>query len=252
MVAGKNRVPNPAAGITALKCFSAMWPAYRVTTAEHRAVACVAPFARDNWRSMLGCMSGDIKRKKQSLRAQVRQQRIDRDAGERTAASSAIAERLHELVERVGAESISCYLSTPAEPGTREFVNGAIDQGLRVLLPVAREDGLLDWVVADRSGAEVSGRYGPEPSGELLGPIAVNDVDLMIIPAAAVDNTGMRLGWGGGYFDKTLGSMDQRPPVYAVVYDDEFTDDPVPSDALDQPISGVVTPTRTVVLSRED
>lgn len=200
---------------------------------------------------MLGSMPGEVKREKQSLRAQVRQRRIDRDADERARASAAIAGRLRELVERVGAKSISCYLSTPAEPGTREFVNEAIAEGLRVLLPVAREDGLLDWVVADDSGTEIAGRFGPEPSGELLGPIAVGDVDLMIIPAAAIDNTGMRLGWGGGFFDKTLGSMDQRPPVYAVVYDDEFTDDPVPSDALDQPITGVVTPTRTVVLSRE-
>lgn len=193
-----------------------------------------------------------MKRAKQSLRAQVRQQRIDRDADERAEAASAITQRLHELVDRVGAKSLSCYLSTTAEPGTRQFVNEAIAEGLRVLLPVAREDGLLDWVVADSSGTETPGRYGPEPSGELLGPIAVNDVDLMIIPAAAVDNTGMRLGWGGGFFDKTLGSMDQRPPVYAVVYDDEFLDNEVPSDALDQPITGVVTPTRSVVLNRDN
>lgn len=200
---------------------------------------------------MLGSMPGEVKRAKQSLRAHVRQQRLDRETDDRELAAAAIAQRLHELVGRVGARSISCYLSTTAEPGTRAFVNAAIDQGLRVLLPVAREDGLLDWVVADRSGGEVAGRFGPEPSGELLGPIAVNDVDLMIIPAAAVDNTGMRLGWGGGFFDKTLGSMDQRPPVFAVVFDEEFTDDEVPSDELDQPITGVVTPSRIVVLNRE-
>ena len=56
----------------------------------------------------------------------------------------------------------------------------------------------------------------PEPVGDLLGPIAINDVDLIVIPAAAVDATGMRMGWGRGYFDKTLGSMEKCPPVYAV------------------------------------
>ncbi len=53
------------------------------------------------------------------------------------------------------------------------------------------------------------------------GLIAVNDVDLMIIPAAAVDRTGMRMGWGRGYFDKTIGSMENCPPVYAVIFDSE-------------------------------
>ena len=97
-------------------------------------------------------------------------------------------------------------------------------------------------------GSEVEGLFGmPEPTGELLGPIAVNDVDLMVIPAAAVDTTGMRLGWGRGYFDKTIGSMERCPPVYAVVFDDELVAE-VPRDVHDQPVTGVVTPTRIVDL----
>ena len=92
------------------------------------------------------------------------------------------------------------------------------------------------------------GLFGlPEPVGDVLGPIAVNDVDLLVIPAAAVDRHGMRLGWGRGYFDKTLGSMEKCPPVYAVIFDSELVDE-VPRDVHDQPVSGVVTPTRTVPL----
>ena len=85
----------------------------------------------------------------------------------------------------------------------------------------------------------------PEPLGELLGPIAINDVELILVPAASVDATGMRLGWGRGYFDKTLGSMERCPPVYAVVFDSEVVDS-VPSERHDQRVDGVVTPTRTL------
>ena len=53
----------------------------------------------------------------------------------------------------------------------------------------------------------------------------------------------MRLGWGRGYFDKTLGSMEGGPPVYAVIYDDELVDT-VPTEPHDQPVDGVVTPER--------
>ena len=81
----------------------------------------------------------------------------------------------------------------------------------------------------------------PTPTTELLSPLAINGVDLIVVPAAAVDRTGMRMGWGRGYFDKTLGSMQNCPPVYAVIFDDERLDS-VPSERHDQSVDGVVTP----------
>ena len=68
------------------------------------------------------------------------------------------------------------------------------------------------------------------------------------MPAAAVDETGMRLGWGRGYYDKTLGSMERCPPVYGVVFDSELVES-VPRERHDQALDGVVTPTRTVEFS---
>lgn len=194
-------------------------------------------------------MSNDIEHAKRALRAELRERRQLLSDAQRDAAASAIADRLDELVAAHGARSISCFLSTTTEPGTREFVARAVRRGIRVLLPVTRADGLLDWAVADESAEVSEGLFGlPEPTGEVLGPIAVNDVDLMIIPAAAVDETGMRLGWGRGYFDKTIGSMEKCPPVYAVIYDSEVLES-LPREVHDQPVTGVVTPTRTLTLS---
>ncbi|MFB7251997.1 5-formyltetrahydrofolate cyclo-ligase [Microbacterium sp. NPDC056234] len=194
-------------------------------------------------------MSNDIEHAKRALRAELRERRQLLSDAQREAAASAIADRLDELIEALGARSISCFLSATTEPGTREFVAGAVKRGIRVLLPVTRADGLLDWAVADESAEVREGLFGlPEPTGEVLGPIAVDDVDLMIIPAAAVDETGMRLGWGRGYFDKTIGSMEKCPPVYAVIYDSEVLES-LPREVHDQPVTGVVTPTRTLTLS---
>ena len=110
-----------------------------------------------------------------------------------------------------------------------------------MLVPISRNDGLLDWAVADGSD-ETEGKFGmPEPVGELLGPIAINEVDLIVVPAASVDRTGMRMGWGRGYFDRTLGSMERCPPVYAVIFDHELVDQ-VPSEVHDKRVDGVVTP----------
>jgi len=194
-------------------------------------------------------MTGEIDNAKRALRADLRERRQQHSAAALEAAATGIHEQLDGLVDRLGVRSMSCFLSTTTEPGTREFIADAVARGIRVLLPVTRTDGLLDWAVAEPDGDIAEGLLGlPEPVGELLSPLAVNDVDLLVIPAAAVDRTGMRLGWGRGYFDKTLGSMERRPPVYAVIFDSELLDE-VPQELHDQPVTGVVTPTRTIVLS---
>lgn len=194
-------------------------------------------------------MTDGIDDAKRALRADLRERRQLRSAAAHETAAAGVKEQLDALVDELGARSLSCFLSSPTEPGTQEFIRDAVARGIRVLLPITRVDGLLDWAVADPDGEIADGLFGmPEPTGEVLSPLAVNDVDLLVIPAAAVDRTGMRLGWGRGYFDKTLGSMEHCPPVYAVIFDSELVDD-VPRDLHDQPVTGVVTPTRTVTLA---
>ena len=112
------------------------------------------------------------------------------------------------------ARSFSCFLPTRSEPDTRGFLAWATAEGLEALLPSSREDGLLDWISPSGEGT-VRGAHGiDEPLGKTLGPLAVDGVDLMLIPAAAVDLRGNRLGWGRGYFDRTLSSMARRPAVF--------------------------------------
>lgn len=194
-------------------------------------------------------MSNDVEHAKRALRAELRERRQLLSDTQRETAATAIGERLDALVDELGARSISCFLSATTEPGTRDFVTRAVRRGIRVLLPVTRADGLLDWAVATDDDEVAEGLFGlPEPTGEVLGPIAVNDVDLMIVPAAAVDRSGMRMGWGRGYFDKTIGSMEKCPPVYAVIYDSEVLDE-LPREVHDQPVNGVVTPSQTLTLS---
>jgi 5-formyltetrahydrofolate cyclo-ligase len=184
-------------------------------------------------------MADGIDNAKRALRAEIRERRRITPAGEHAAASAAVSQHLQELT--AGCASIAAYLSTPEEPSTRAFLSWACDGGMRVLVPFSREDGLLDWAPFDGKEESVDLLGMPIPTTELLGPIAINDVDLIIVPAAAVDESGMRMGWGRGYFDKTLGSMDRRPPVYAVIFDSELVD-VVPSERHDQRVDGVVTP----------
>jgi len=190
-------------------------------------------------------MPSEVFNAKRALRAEIRARRRIATATERERDAHGHTTQLIELAKRLDAHSIAAYLSTEHEPSTRGFLAWAHAAGIRVLLPISREDGLLDWAGYDGGTEELDLLGMPTPTSELLGPIAVNDVDLIIVPASAIDRTGMRMGWGRGYFDRTLGSMAARPPVYAVVFDHEVLDE-VPHDAQDERIDGVVTPTRII------
>jgi 5-formyltetrahydrofolate cyclo-ligase len=186
-------------------------------------------------------MSDDITHQKRALRVELRERRRTLTSAERARATTALTANLEALTARLGVASVAAYLSTPDEPSTRDYLHRACDRGIRVLLPISRDDGLLDWAPYD-GAAEDEDVFGmPTPTTEVLGPIAINEVDLILVPAATVDRTGMRMGWGRGYFDKTLGSMERCPPVYAVIFDSELVDS-VPSEVHDQRVNGVVTP----------
>lgn len=190
-------------------------------------------------------MADEVTSAKRALRAELRERRRNATWTQRADAEEAIAERMIALVQDIGARSVAAYLSLPDEPSTRGFLAWAIEHELRVLVPIARVDGLLDWARYDggEEGADLLGM--PSPTTAVLGPIAVGDVDLIFVPAAAVDAGGMRMGWGRGYYDRTLGSMEEGPPVYAVLFDNEILDS-VPRDPHDERVDGAVTPSRTL------
>jgi 5-formyltetrahydrofolate cyclo-ligase len=195
-----------------------------------------------------GEVRGEIAEKRR-IRALVRERRNARDDAAADRARDGLTAQLIALATARSARAVSCYLPVNNEPDTRPFIAFAREHDIEVLLPAARNDGLLDWV-RDAGLGTLPGAFDiPEPLGERLSPIAVGEVDLMLVPACAVDLSGTRLGWGRGYFDRNLGSMENRPPVFAVIHDDELFD-ALPRELHDVPVTGAVTPERVVYLGR--
>ena len=77
---------------------------------------------------------------------------------------------------------------------------------------------------------------------ELLTP------QVLIVPLLAFDRGGYRLGYGGGFYDRTLEGLRARGPVLAVGFAfDEQEVGLVPRDATDQPLNAIVTPSGVIV-----
>ena len=72
------------------------------------------------------------------------------------------------------------------------------------------------------------------------------------MPALAVDRSGIRLGNGGGCYDRALARVAPDVLVVALLHDGELTDEPLPAEAHDRPVDAVATPSGVVRLGRRD
>jgi 5-formyltetrahydrofolate cyclo-ligase len=149
----------------------------------------------------------------------------------RPQSSSGLTEMLLQLVEKLKPKTIASYQPQAAEPDVSEF-NQRVSQYLNLVFPrVVGSD--LEFA----SGEMTAGVFGIlEPTGK-----TVTEIDLLIIPALAVDKSGNRLGKGKGFYDRFL--KDFPGPSYAVVHDTEVLA-LLPAEPHDQKLSGAVTPTR--------
>ncbi|MER7787674.1 5-formyltetrahydrofolate cyclo-ligase [Streptomyces sp. NPDC097640] len=160
-------------------------------------------------------------------------------------ARSRLACRALELPELAEARTVAAYVSIGGEPGTEGLREALRARGVRVLLPVLMEDNDLDWGRDEGPGRLVRARRGLlEPEGPRLGPEAVTGADVVLLPGLAVDRRGVRLGRGGGSYDRVLARLDRagaRPALVVLLYDGEVLDD-VPGEAHDRPVHAAITP----------
>ncbi|MGA4933099.1 5-formyltetrahydrofolate cyclo-ligase [Streptomyces incarnatus] len=161
----------------------------------------------------------------------------------------ALAARALELPELAGARTVAAYVSVGAEPGTGALLDALRARGTRVLLPALLADNDLDWGEYTGPGSLTEVRHGTkmallEPSGPRLGPDAVTGADVVLLPGLAVDARGMRLGRGGGSYDRVLARLERagaRARLVVLLYDTEVVAR-VPVEGHDRPVHAVVTP----------
>ncbi|MEV5617258.1 5-formyltetrahydrofolate cyclo-ligase [Streptomyces bacillaris] len=182
---------------------------------------------------------------KASLRRELLAARALLSTEDVTAAATALASRALALPELADARTVAAYVSVGREPGTRALLDALRERGVRVLLPVLLADNDLDWAVY--GGAEhllPAGRGLLEPDGDRLGPAAVVEADAVLLPGLAVDGAGMRLGRGGGSYDRVLARLSAAgadPALIVLLYADEVVAR-VPVEPHDHPVDAVVTP----------
>jgi 5-formyltetrahydrofolate cyclo-ligase len=181
---------------------------------------------------------------KQTLRRRLRAQRRtaaprrDRraDADAIAAAASAfLDDRSPSAGEHPASDGQPCvaiYRSLPLEPPTPALAKMLHVRHVTVIVPETLPDFDLEWHELLPDGSE----------GPRLGLAGIGAAQVILTPALSVDHTGTRLGQGGGCYDRALARRRPDAAIVAIINDEEYTGGPLPFDAHDVRVHGVITP----------
>jgi 5-formyltetrahydrofolate cyclo-ligase len=192
----------------------------------------------------------DVRSRKIALRRVVAGRRAEMAEADRTAAGRSLRDVILALPEAQMAGTVAAYISIGTEPETRGLVYAFWKRGTYVLLPLLREDYDLDWASYEGPDSLAAGPRGLlQPTEPGRGVAAVTSADLVIVPALAVDRGGLRLGRGGGSYDRALARVGAAVPTVALVYDHELVDE-VPAAPHDQRVGMVGQPQQGITRLR--
>ncbi len=168
-----------------------------------------------SWRTLPSGPTGlpnltgfDAPARKRELRGWARRVRDAEPARERAAADARVAARVRETVAWRRAGLVLAYLSFGSEVQTRGLVRDAWAAGKRVAVPrcdaAARR---MAWVELDSLEGLVPGAFGieePPADAPALDDGRLGEDTVALVPGLLFDRAGMRLGYGGGYYDRFL------------------------------------------------
>ena len=136
-------------------------------------------------------------------------------AEDRALVTAAIARKLDEMISVRSNEIVSAYWPIRAEPDLRSWMRAACLRGLCIALPVAVKLAqpmiFREWR-PDSAMARGLWRIPYPAEGREVSPTTV------LAPLVGFDSACYRLGYGGGFFDRTLATMARRPVVMGVGY----------------------------------
>jgi 5-formyltetrahydrofolate cyclo-ligase len=161
-------------------------------------------------------------------------------AGVRQQAAVRVQAELLALVRVTRPEVIAGHVPLRSEPGGPGLPELLAAHG-PLLLPVLLPDLDLDWAYFTGPDSLSTGSSVREPTGPALGPSAIAQADLVVVPAVAVDRSGVRLGRGGGSYDRALARVRPDAVVVALLYDGELVE-ALPAEPHDARVGAAIQP----------
>jgi 5-formyltetrahydrofolate cyclo-ligase len=157
---------------------------------------------------------------------------------------------LFSLPEFNVAKIVLFYASFRSEVETLSLIRESLAMGKRLVLPKvdAQNHALTLYEIKDMKELAPGYMGIPEPDLPDERCAVIENIDLAIIPGAAFDLQGNRLGYGAGYYDNLLSRGSRRIPIIALAYDEQLVDS-IPAEKHDVRVDIIVTDMRVIRIS---
>lgn len=195
---------------------------------------------------------------KAELRRAVIARRDALDLDLRAAKSAAICARLIELLGRLDAaapHTVAIYAAMGSEVDPAAFAAAAVKRGWRVAYPcmlsaidaaACGQRMCMRAVAADDASAapfitHPTRTFAAADIGSNRFPIVPAEaLDMIVVPLVAFDQTGARLGYGGGCYDRYLSTLSATCQIIGIAFDEQRVDH-IPTDAHDLPLPRIIS-----------
>jgi 5-formyltetrahydrofolate cyclo-ligase len=179
---------------------------------------------------------------KKALRREAKAARSAAFARHGAAASKTIADHGIAFAGRPAPAIVSGFLAIGEEIDPTPLMLRLLGEGYRLCLPVMEGKGkplvFRAWKPGDVLAETMWGIREPLPEAETLDP------DIVLGPLLAFDTEGYRLGYGGGFYDRTFARLRALKPIVSIgiAYDEQKVD-AVPHADYDERLDWILTPT---------
>ena len=167
-------------------------------------------------------MNSDVNPIKERIRAIIRDRRSNLSGDVQETCAEVLCDNLTEYVTgELGLDladvRIASYMPVFGEISTIPFCRKVIEKGGTVMMPRVEDPRIVFYEVSDLDQDLKPGRFGiPEPVDTLTAGDP-RSCDLVIVPAIAFNDEGIRLGQGGGYYDRLWEYLDGESPERKVI-----------------------------------
>jgi 5-formyltetrahydrofolate cyclo-ligase len=192
--------------------------------------------------------SADLKRAKRDVRRRVLALRDATDPAARDRAAADVTQRVLALPEIEGATTVLAFSSFRSELPMLPLIEALVARDIRVGLPVivGTDIEAHAWKPGDPTTTTSFGAEEPA-EGVLVDP---SSIDVILTPAVAVDRTGRRVGYGGGFYDRFLPRTRHDARRIAVVLAEQLVDEALPAGSFDLRVDAIVTPEEVIRCAR--
>jgi 5-formyltetrahydrofolate cyclo-ligase len=183
-------------------------------------------------------VSEEIEQAKAALRVKAHAARAALSPSERASAAAAACRHFFEHVPLTAGQVVAAYWRIRDELDCQPILIRLMDSGQPVVLPVVTgAEAPLQMRVWEPGASLYEAGFGTLAPSELAPQM---EPDIVLMPLLGFDDDGTRLGYGGGYYDRTLAGLSRRPQLIGLAFSAQELD-AIPREPHDVALDAVIT-----------